>query len=288
MVANQEKFQVLLLKPKNKNKENFKIQIQDKVLQNTQTVKLLGVTIDQNLTFKNHITNLCTSTKNKLKALQRIRKYLTLEQTKIIANAFIYSQFNYCNIIWMFCSKSENRQIEDIQKRILRCIYKEENGTFNHLIEKYKELSIHERNVQSLMLLIYRKINNLSPELIAESFKEKNTKYSLRSKSTLQLPKTCKTTRFGTNSIVFKGSLLWNGLPNMYKEIKTETTFKEKLLRKFTFLDYTMVSYVGEDLRKVLLERFEKQKTVKVIHASPSNKNFPLFYDPITRDLQLG
>ena len=63
MVANPEKFQVLLLKPKNKNIENFKIQIQDKVLQNTQTVKLLGVTIDQNLTFKNHITNLCTSTK---------------------------------------------------------------------------------------------------------------------------------------------------------------------------------------------------------------------------------
>ena len=136
------------MKPKNKNINNFKIQIQDKVLQNTQTVKLLGVTIDQNLTFKNHITNLCTSAKNKLKALQRIRKYLTLEQTKIIADAFIYSQFNYCNIIWMFCSKSENR-LEDIQKQILRCIYKEENGTLNHLIEKYKELSIHERLMYS-------------------------------------------------------------------------------------------------------------------------------------------
>ena len=99
-----------------------------------------------------------------------------------------------------------------------------------HLIillkNNYKELSIHERNVQSLMLLIYRIINNLSPKLIAERFKEKNTKYSLRSKSTLQLPKTCKTTRFGTNSIVFKGSLLWNGIPNTYKEIKTE---KEKI-----------------------------------------------------------
>ena len=72
MVANPEKFQILLLKPKNKNIEHFKIQIQDKVLQNTQTVKLLGVTIDQNLTFKNHITILCTSAKNKLKALRWI------------------------------------------------------------------------------------------------------------------------------------------------------------------------------------------------------------------------
>ena len=28
--------------------------------------------------------------------------------------------------------------------------------------------------------------------------------------------------------------LLWNGLPNMYKEIKTETTFKEKIKKRET------------------------------------------------------
>ena len=35
------------------------------------------------------MTNLCISAKSKLKALQKIRKYLTLDQTKIIAYAYI-------------------------------------------------------------------------------------------------------------------------------------------------------------------------------------------------------
>ena len=103
----------------------------------------------------------------------------------MLANSFVYSQFNYCNIIWMFCSKSENHQINDIQKRILRCIYKEGNGTLGYLIEKYEESTIHERNLQWLMFLIYRVINNLSPELLFDSFTEKKINYSLRSKSNL-------------------------------------------------------------------------------------------------------
>ena len=30
-------------------------------------------------------------------------KYLTIDQTKMLTHAFIYSQFKYCNVIWMFC-----------------------------------------------------------------------------------------------------------------------------------------------------------------------------------------
>ena len=228
MIANPEKFQLLILSPKRNIKENLKIYIQDKVLQSTPTVKLLGVTIDQNLTFKDHIINLCITAKNKLKALQRIRKFLTFDQTKMLANSFVYSQFNYCNIIWMFCSKSENNQINEIQKRILRCIYKERNGTLEYLIEKYEESTIHERNLQSLMLLIYRVINNLSPELLFDSFTEKKINYSLRSKSNLRLPES-KTNRFGTNSLIFKGSILWNLLPKTFKEAQSELNFKEKI-----------------------------------------------------------
>ena len=47
-------------------------------VQNTETVNLLGLKIDENLTFKNHITNICVSAKGKLNALQGSRKYLSL------------------------------------------------------------------------------------------------------------------------------------------------------------------------------------------------------------------
>ena len=38
----------------------------------------------------------------------------------------------------------------------------------------------------------------------------------------------CKKTRFDLYTVVFKGSLLWNNLPNSYKDINTEFTFKRK------------------------------------------------------------
>ena len=50
------------------------------------------------------------------------------------------------------------------------------------------KLQAHGTDEKSV-LFIYRVINHLSLELISESFKEKTTKYSLHSNSTLQLPR---------------------------------------------------------------------------------------------------
>ena len=51
--------------------------------------------IEKNLTFKNHIDNLVRKTQYKFHALRRIRKFLTIEKSNILGNAFIDSQFNY-------------------------------------------------------------------------------------------------------------------------------------------------------------------------------------------------
>ena len=58
MVANLEKFQLLLLLgPKNQViKNDFVIKIENQILHQSSTVRILGITIDQTLTFKNHIT----------------------------------------------------------------------------------------------------------------------------------------------------------------------------------------------------------------------------------------
>ena len=55
--------------------------------------------IDNQLKFKKHIENLCKRASFKLHALRRIRKFLTVEKARILANAFINSQFNYALLI---------------------------------------------------------------------------------------------------------------------------------------------------------------------------------------------
>ena len=66
-----------------------------KKIQSLNEVTLLGVKLDKQLKFKNHTEELCRKAAYKLYALSRIRKYLTVEKAKLLAEAFINSQFTY-------------------------------------------------------------------------------------------------------------------------------------------------------------------------------------------------
>ena len=57
----------------------------------TSEVVLLGITIDDQLTFKTHIEYICRMAKYKLRALQRIRNYLSTENARLLVTIFINS-----------------------------------------------------------------------------------------------------------------------------------------------------------------------------------------------------
>ena len=88
-------------------------------------VVLLGITIDNRLTFEAHIENFCNKVSYKLWALQRIRNFLTVMQAKALASSFLSSQFNYCAIVWIFCSRKSKLRMENIHKRTLTVVYNE-------------------------------------------------------------------------------------------------------------------------------------------------------------------
>ena len=103
--ANLGKFQFMILGNKDERSFNINIHINNVQTKNSNEVTLLGIKTDKNLTFKNHISELCRRASYKLHTLRRIRKYLTVKKAKLLANAFIKSQFNYAPLIWMFANK---------------------------------------------------------------------------------------------------------------------------------------------------------------------------------------
>ena len=89
-------------------------------IEESQKVVLLGLTIYNRSTFKDHVDMLCSTGNYKLHELRRIKKYLTLEKAKLIYNAFINSQFNYASVIWMFCRKKDYLKIAKIQYKAIK------------------------------------------------------------------------------------------------------------------------------------------------------------------------
>ena len=86
-------------------------------------VKLLGIAIDNELKFDDHITKICCKGNNKLSALSRLARYLSVKQKKLPYMLFIEAQFKYCPITWMLCSRSCNNKINKLQERVLRLVY---------------------------------------------------------------------------------------------------------------------------------------------------------------------
>ena len=77
----------------------------------TNNAKLLGVTIDNQLKFDVHIKNFCKEAGKKVNALARVASYMNKTKRILLLKTFILSLFNYCPLVWIFCSKNSNNRI---------------------------------------------------------------------------------------------------------------------------------------------------------------------------------
>ena len=106
---------------------------------------LLGITIDSNLTFENHINNICKKASQKLNALARVAPYMNTQKRRIIMKSFVTSQCGYCPLIWMFHSRRLNIKTNSIHERALRITYQDHISAFPELLNKDDSISIYHR-----------------------------------------------------------------------------------------------------------------------------------------------
>ena len=167
--ANPDKFHLLL----SEKDETINIEVGGFEISNSQTEKLLGVTIDNKLTFKPHVANLCSKASQKLHALARIGNYMNFSQRKIIINSFILSQFGYCPLVWMFHSRELNNRINKIHERSLRIVYQDHKSSFEDMLKKDNAFTIHHRTIQTLSIELYKVAYGISPGIMRLVFPTK-------------------------------------------------------------------------------------------------------------------
>ena len=100
---------------------------------------LLSITIDSNLTFENHINNICKRTSQKLNALARVGPYMNMQRRRRIMKSFCnVSVLGHCSLIWMLHSRRLNNKINSIHKRARKITYQDHISTFQELLNKDK------------------------------------------------------------------------------------------------------------------------------------------------------
>ena len=86
----------------------------------------------------------------------------------------------------------------------------------------------HKKNLQNLMVEIYKSMNHLNPEYMWDFFVKKDVPYNLRTKEICKLP-SVSSQRYGINSLSFRGSLLWNALSDDLKLTTSLVKFKQEI-----------------------------------------------------------
>ena len=141
---------------------------------------------------------------------------------------FIESQFNYCPLVWMFHNRTLNNKINRLHERALRIVYRNNELSFQELLDKDNSVTVHHRNLRKLAIEMYKVKHNLSPLPMQELFVDHINTYDLRNKRSWALP-TPKTVNYGTETVRYRGPKTWDLLPNDLKESESLETFKRKI-----------------------------------------------------------
>ena len=196
--------------------ENVALKIRNRTLTNSFNQKLLGI---YKFDFDEHITSLSRKTSQKLYDLASVVHYMNLAQSRLIMNAFIFSQFWYCPLVWMFHSKKLNNRINNVHERALIIAFRD-----YELIAKAKKF----RNLQILAKEIFKTKNGVKPIIMEDVFKFRNLIYNFRNAETLNRSNV-NFVNYGTETMTSLGAKIWKILTNDYKELTSLSMFKCKM-----------------------------------------------------------
>ena len=118
-VLNNDKCNLLITN----HDEDVSLKLGNEIITGKEWVKLLGIKIDNKLDFSEDVSSICRKANLKLLALARASKFMNKEKLRILARAFIESQFGYCPLIWMFHNRTLNNKINRLHERTLRLVY---------------------------------------------------------------------------------------------------------------------------------------------------------------------
>ena len=223
MKSNDDKCKLIVA-----NNDEVSLILGNESIEASSTVELLGIKLDKNLDFNDHVLDLIKKGNQKLHALARISKYLNQDKLKIIMKTFIQSQFNYCPLIWMFHNRTLNNKINRLHERALQIVYKNDKLTFQELLDMDNSITIHHKNLQRLATEMYKVKNNISPLPMQELFTAQANVHDLRNKRCWEIPNV-RTVHHGTETIRYRGPKTWELVPPEIKDSNSLREFKVKI-----------------------------------------------------------
>ena len=199
--------------------------LEQRVLQSSSA--LLGVYIDQSLTYNDHVAKTTSNCIFKLVQISRIKHLLDRKTLLLLMNAFVFSTMYYYLTAWANTSQRNIKKLQLVQNFAARIVLGFKK--FDHISQGIKSLNwliVEERLYFNNAVMVFKCVNNLVPEYLANMFVPRSYIHSrvTRSCNLLHIPR-CHLSS-GQRAFTYRGCKLWNNLPNDLKAAENVKAFR--------------------------------------------------------------
>ena len=195
---NIDKTNYIIFHPYNKPvKEHITIKINKKAISEKEFIKYLGVLVDSTLSWKYQISNITKKISRSIGIMYKLRPFLPLNVMKNIYYSLIYSHIIYAIEVWGSTFKTELDKILILQKRAMRLmsykdVFPDTPGPLspsNPIFIALETMKVTEIYKYQVSKLIFKSLNQLTPEQFHQWFKLNYDRHGHRTRSNFDVDK---------------------------------------------------------------------------------------------------
>ena len=214
----------------NNQTEELNIMVMNDNLENVNSIKYLGITIDTNLNWNQHVNNLCLKLSPKIELLRKLKHKLPTEQLITIYTSIIQPHFDYCLSVWGFTSKTNLLLLQRLQNRAARIITGKYdwNLSARNIVFELGWMNIRQRIDYFITLLTFKALNGLTPAYISDYLHVQQSSYNIRNANGVHLVVPRANLEVFKRSFSYNAPQLWNRLPLDIQQATSVDLFKSK------------------------------------------------------------
>jgi hypothetical protein len=211
------------------------IKIDNVAINQVKTTKFLGVIINENLSWSDHIDVVTSKCNKNLGVIRKLSYILPREVLLSLYYTLIYPYINYCNIAWASQPTTRLDKLLRIQKKAMRLITN--SGRDAHALPLFSilhTLTLHDVNKLQNVCFVYCSLHDLLPTAFTHYFQTNRNIHQHATRSTDDLHMFSHSTTLRKYTTRILAPTIWNSLPNEFKILPNLSLFKKKC--KFFFL----------------------------------------------------
>ena len=238
MVINTAKTKLMLITTHQRrtvlNTNNLILSLNNEDLNTIDKDKILGVSVDNNLSWTSHIDLLCKKISSNLWLLSRIKEYLNIEQRTQFYKTYIQPHIDYCNLVWGGTSQINLERIFRLQKRACKIILDYNIVNIYQSMEDLKILTVFERLFLRKSKFMFKVDRSETPPYINDMFNQRifdeNMPLLRSAISSNFIPPRPKKEIF-KQSLIYSGPIVWNSLPATLKNVNSVSSFHNHFIK---------------------------------------------------------